>query len=327
MALHKRNNRFYNHEQERARSRIFNVAQIAWHIFVRRLLARRPPFITKETPLKDWIEKPDFSVISATPAVTWLGHASCLINIGGLAILTDPIGGPIGTLFKRGLPAPIPFDKLTHVDVILLSHNHRDHLDIPTLSLLKKFNPIVLVPEGDARLVRSIGFHRVYECSWHDLIEIETNDSLRKKIEFIFLPAIHWSGRGVLDVNQSLWGSWLIRAEEASIYFAGDSAYGSHFAEIAHRYGPPDIVLMPVAPEEPRNLMAPSHVGVEEALQAFDDLAGSHFFPIHWGTYAFGIDRFFDPIKKLQKLWPASQRLAKKLHIVPAGRVVIMDKL
>ncbi len=323
---HKRNNRFYNHGEEKARSRLINVAQVAWQILVRRLQAKRPPFVAKGMDLSPWVEKPNFTGTEGKTSVTWLGHASCLINFAGITVLTDPVSGGIGNLFNRSLPVPIPFEQLPHVDVILLSHNHRDHLDIATLEPLKRFNPLIFVPEGDAHLLRSLGFHRVQECTWHESIMLETNIELNK-VELIFLPAIHWSGRGVLDVNRSLWGSWLIRTKDASVYFAGDSAYGEHFANIAHRYGPPDIVLMPIAPEEPRGLMAPSHVGVEEALQAFDDLAGSHFFPIHWGTFAFGLDRFQDPIEKLKELWPQSQRDNKKLHLVPAGRVVVLDNL
>ncbi len=326
MVPHKKNNRFYNHGEEKARHRILNVAQVAWHVLVRRLQAKRPPFVAKGSDLNKWVETPKFGTDENKPSITWFGHATCLVKIAGITILTDPVAGTLGRLFKRNLPLPLPLEQLPHIDVILISHNHPDHVDIPTLTALRHFNPLVLVPQGDAKLLHQLGFHRVQECNWHELIELETNLD-RKKVELIFLPAIHWSGRGILDVNRSLWGSWLIRAEELSVYFAGDSAYGKHFSDLSHRYGPPDVVLMPIAPEEPRGLMAPSHVGVEEALQAFDDLAATHFFPIHWGTFAFGLDRFQDPIEKLEKLWPSKARADKKLHIVPAGRVVFVDEI
>lgn len=324
MVPHKKNNRFYNHGEEKARHRIVNIFQVAWHVLARKLQAKRPPFVAKGSDLSKWVEQPNFGAAENKSSITWFGHATCLINIGGLSILTDPVAGSLGRLFKRNLPLPLPLEKLPHIDVILISHNHKDHLDIPTLTSLQRFNPLVLVPQGDAKLLRRVGFHRVQECEWHELIELETNQE-RKKIELVFLPAAHWSGRGVLDVNRSLWGSWLIRTGELSIYFAGDSAYGKHFSAISHQYGPPDVVLMPIAPEEPRGLMAPAHVGVEESLRAFNDLAGTHFFPIHWGTFAFGIDRFQDPIEKLEKLWPAQVSTNKRLHVVPAGKVVVVD--
>lgn len=326
MVPHKRSNRFYNHDEEKARHRVLNVAQVAWHVLVRKLQNNRPPFVAKGQDLSSWVERPNFNGIENKPSITWLGHATCLINIAGLSVLVDPVAGTLGRLFRRNLPLPVPLEQLPHVDVILISHNHKDHLDIPTLTALLPFNPLVLVPEGDAKLLRELGFHRVKECMWHDLVTLETNKEC-KKVEFVFLPAVHWSGRGILDINRSLWGSWLIRAEEMTVYFAGDSAYGEHFSKISHRYGPPDVVLMPIAPEEPRNLMVHSHVGVEESLQAFDDLAGTHFFPIHWGTFAFGIDRFEDPIEKLKKLWPSKSRSDKQLHIVPAGKVTVIGDL
>jgi L-ascorbate metabolism protein UlaG (beta-lactamase superfamily) len=325
-APYKRDNKFFNHPDEKARHRVFNVAQFGWEVLVRIVQAKRQPFLAKGQDVSTWVERPNFAGTEGKTSITWLGHASCLIQFQGITILTDPVAGTLGRAFRRNLPVPIPFEKLPHVDVIVLSHNHRDHLDIPTLTLLQHFNPLVYVPLGDAKLFRRLGFHRVHECTWHESIMLETNKEA-KKVELIFLPALHWSGRGVLDVNKSLWGSWLVRTPEASVYFAGDTAYGEHFANIANRYGPPDIALMPIGPEEPRNIMAASHVGVEEALQAFDDLASSHFFPIHWGTFALGTDRFQDPIEKLKELWPQPQRDSKKLHLVPAGRVVVLDDL
>jgi L-ascorbate metabolism protein UlaG (beta-lactamase superfamily) len=329
-APHKKNNRFYNHGEEKARHRILNVAQVAWHVLVRRLQAKRPPFLAARLEVAQWVEKPNFEATGGKSAISWLGHSTCLINISGLVVLTDPVAGSLGRLFPRYLPLPVNLEELSRVDVILLSHNHRDHLDIPTLEKLKKFNPLVLVPQGDAHLLREIGFHRVHECAWHDAMTLELNVPYGhepQKAEIIFLPAIHWSGRGVLDVNRSLWGSWLVRTNDFSVYFAGDSAYGPHFANIAHRYGPPDVVLMPISPEAPRDLMAQTHVGVEESLQAFKDLAATHFFPIHWGTFAFGTDRFLDPIEKLQALWSQKQQGLKKLHVIPAGRVVTLGEL
>lgn len=326
MKPHKRNNRFFNHDQERAHHRILNVAQVSWRVFVRSIQAKRTPFIAKNFDISPWVETPNFARIKNSAAVTWLGHATCLISMHGLSILTDPIAGSIGKFFKRELPNPAPIDQLPHIDIILISHNHRDHVDIPTLEKLKKFNPLVMVPAGDGKLLREIGFHRVIECNWHESFPIEVNQN-RQKIELIFLPSVHWSGRGIFDVNRSLWGSWLIRSGDVSIYFAGDTAYGKHFGDIAHRYGPPDAVLMPVAPEEPRGLMKHSHIGVEEAIQAFHDIAAKHFFPIHWGTFAFGTDQFIEPIEKLKKLWPFQPAETKKLHLVPAGKIVFLDEI
>lgn len=323
----KKNNRFFNHNKERVRHKIFNVAQVAWHIFVRSMLAKRKPFVPKGSPILDWVEKPLPTALDSSPSVTWLGHASCLITIAGISVLTDPIDGGIGNLMQRALPAPLPFGKLPHVDVIIISHNHRDHLDVVTLRSLAHFNPIVLVPAGDKALVSSLGFHRVSELHWHEAMPIEVNRDSKAKITFTFLPAKHWSGRGVLDINKSLWGSWLMQTQEHSFYFAGDSAYDTHFSQIAHTYGPPDVVLMPIGPEEPRNLMAHSHVGVEEALNAFDDLNATHFLPIHWGTFPLGNDHYDDPINKLKNLWFQKARLNKKLHLVPAGRTIFLGEV
>lgn len=325
-APHKRKNRFYNHDQEKARHRVYNVMQVAWHVFARQFQVNRPSFLGANFDITPWVEPFDSKNILTPGSFVWLGHATCLFNIAGLVVMTDPVVGDLGRMFKRALPSPLNIEELVRIDVILISHNHRDHLDIPTLARLVRFNPLVLVPAGDAALMREIGFHRVLESSWHDSINIELNVPKAlpaENIEIIFLPAIHWSGRGPLDVNRSLWGSWLVRTPNLSVYFAGDSAYSKHFSNISHRYGPPDIVFMPIAPENPRHLMASSHVGVEEAIQGFIDLAGTHFFPIHWGTFSFGVDRFLDPIDLLKNLWGKKSELGpKKLHIIPAGRLI-----
>jgi L-ascorbate metabolism protein UlaG (beta-lactamase superfamily) len=144
-----------------------------------------------------------------------------------------------------------------------------------------------------------------------------------KDIKIHFLPAHHWSGRGLFDINKSLWGSWMIETPKYKIYFAGDTGYAGHFRQISEKFSSIDIVLMPIGPEEPRTMMKDSHVGVDEALQAFQDLQAKHFIPMHWGTFKFGADTFDLPIKKLQVSWQNLffENSDKFLHIVKCGEI------
>jgi L-ascorbate metabolism protein UlaG (beta-lactamase superfamily) len=237
--------------------------------------------------------------------VTWIGHATFLITVAGKNILTDPIFGDLGYIvnFKRLTPPGVALHALPPIDAVLISHNHPDHMDEATLHILEQLHsPLFLVPQGDKLWFDKRGFKRVQECMWWD------NYKLSSMVNCTFLPAIHWSRRGFFDHNRSLWGSWMIESSmphPTTIYFGGDTAYGSHFKAIAEAYPKIDVALMPIGPAEPRKLMRCSHVNPEEAGQAFLDLGADTLIPMHWGAYHLGTEEPLVPLHRMRSWWNA----------------------
>lgn len=255
---------------------------------------------------------------SIAPIITWIGHATVLIQIGNINILTDPIFYDLSVLYPRKTFPGVAIEHLPKIDFILISHNHRDHLDEASIDFLKMMDPCFLVPYGSKKWFADRGINKVIELIWTQAVTLQTP---LMSFTFTFLPAIHWCKRGLFDLNDCLWGSWMLECGKSKIYFAGDSAYGEHFKKIRQAFGPIDTALLPIGPNEPRHLMAHSHVSPQEAIQAFIDLGAKNFVPIHWGTFRLGTDRFDDPINKLQEFWisRSHELVDKKLQILKFG--------
>lgn len=270
--------------------------------------------------MNEWVTKPEIISHTIEPRITWLGHSSFLIQMHGINIMTDPVFGNVTPLFKRLLPFPVEPHLLPPIDYVLISHNHRDHCDKASLLLLKKNNRKIqiLCPKGDKAWYVRQGFKYVNEYAWYELC-------ITKKITFTFMPAVHWSQRGIFDKNKSLWGSWLITAKDCSIYFAGDSAWGDHFAQIAHDVSRIDYALLPIGPCEPHEWMKHTHIDAQQAVDAFIALGAHHCIPMHWGTFPFGNDQFEDPLVRLKAAWHKSydQLRYKTLHIMKVGQTII----
>lgn len=275
------------------------------------------PYYAHTDELKEWTTQPTIVERSQTPRVTWIGHATFLIQIEGLNIITDPIFYNLSVLYPRNTAPGIAPEQLPHIDIILISHNHYDHTDAASLRFVqRRDNPTCLVPAGNKSLLESFGFNHVIECTWGDACRIETSQTT-----ISFLPAHHWSNRSPFDINKSLWGSWLIRSHTSTIYFAGDSSYGTHFAHIAHHMGPIDIALLPIGPNEPHYALKHEHMNAQEALQAFIDLQANAFIPMHWGTFRLGTDSFIDPINALNACTRQQKSMSagKIIHILTLG--------
>ena len=242
-------------------------------------------------------------------------------------ILTDPIFSDLMYIYPRNAKPGISLENLPKIDFILISHNHKDHMEKSSILALRKYNPVILVPKGNRRWFDKKGFEKVFERDWWQEGSFPLGDSDLEKIKISFLPAIHWSGGGIFDVNRSLWGSWMIECAGLKIYFAGDSAYSKHFKQIGEKFTSIDLALMPIGPNEPRELIKYSHVNAQEAVQAFIDLNANHFIPMHWGTFRFGKDSFLAPIEKLKKHWKEKEEFLKKqnLHILKFGQQLAFD--
>ena len=322
-----KNNRFYNHEQEKSRRPFLHSFPMFLMSWLQRTFHKKnnsnidsllPPTWPKQLQ-----NSPNLSEIS----LIWIGHATFLIQIGNIAILTDPIFGNASFLFRRAVPPGIPLKELGGIDYILLSHNHRDHMDAASLLALRHKNPTVLVPQGDKQwfINHSFSSETVHEAQWWQSFSFTLPSE--KSISFTFLTAYHWSQRGLFDRNRSLWGSWLLEYEGYRIYFAGDTAHWHHFGAIATRFAPIDIALLPIGPCEPRRWMQRSHINAQEAGEAFLALQARHFIPMHWGTFHFGLDSVTTPIEYLHTWWRQQEQVlsTKSLHIPQPGKQLLFS--
>lgn len=253
----------------------------------------------------NWIENtPDSKVHEPIAgdevSVTFINHATVLIQTKGLNILTDPVwcervspvswAGP-----KRKRDPGISLEGLPKIDLVLVSHNHYDHLDLETLrKLQEKFAPQFLVPLGDKKLLAGEGIANVEEMDWWDKLEFKDQATIT------FAPTQHLSARGVLDWNKSLWGSFMIDTKAQKIYFGGDAGYSTHYKEIRRRLGEPDISFLPIGAYEPRWFMKPVHMNPADAVQAHLDLGSKHSIGIHFGTFQQVDEAFHDPAIALE---------------------------
>ena len=232
-------------------------------------------------------------------SLTFINHATFLIQLPGLNILTDPVWServsPVSWFGPKRVRNPgLGLDELPPIDLILISHNHYDHLDIETLKELKKrFNPLVLTPFGDKKLIESIGISNVQEFDWWESIAINQN------VEVTFTPTQHSSARTLFDRDKSLWGSYFIRFKSRSIYFGGDAGYSSHFTEIRQRLGSTDIALLGIGAYSPRFFMQAIHMDPAEAVLAHKDLDAKQSIGMHFGTFQLASEAFDEPITEL----------------------------
>jgi len=226
----------------------------------------------------------DMALANDDIAITFVNHATFLIQIGDIAILTDPIWSERASMFtwlgpRRVRKPGVAFDDLPKIDLVLLSHNHYDHLDLATLNRLRRCSPTILVAAGDARLVGPLGFADMRELDWWD----ET--PIGEGVSVVFVPAQHGSARGLFDRQQSLWGGYMIKSRGRLIYFGGDSGYSTHFADIRLRLGAPDIAMLGIGAYEPRWFMQSLHMNPAEAVRAHGDLGAKHSIGMHFGTF------------------------------------------
>ena len=231
--------------------------------------------------------------------ITWVGHSTCLIQYEGVNILTDPVWsdkiGPVSWAGESRASDPgIAIEKLPPIDIVLISHNHYDHLDEKTiLTLSKNPNTRFFVPLRVRDWFEDRGISNVEELDWWEGVTY-------KGLKIICTPAQHFSGRWISDGNTTLWCSWVVFGKGRRLYFGGDSGYFSGFAEIGKRFGPFDLALLPIGAYEPRELLKPVHMNPSDAVQAFLDLRAKTMLAIHWGTFKQSDEPLEEPPKKLR---------------------------
>ena len=264
----------------------------------------------------------------ADSSVTWVGHATVLLQLGAINVLTDPIwserasplsfAGP-----RRFVPAAVDFDKLPPLDVVLISHNHYDHLDRSTVRALARRYPGVqwLVPLGLARTLRRWGATQIRELDWLDQATFETAEG---QVTASCVPAQHFSARGFGDRGRTLWCSWVIESADHRVFFAGDTAYHPEFASIGEHYGPFDLLILPIGAYEPRWFMRSVHMNPLEAVRAYAELCRANeelppVLPIHWGTFRLTDEAMQEPPEWTARLWRENGYEAGKLWLLRHG--------
>ncbi len=270
------------------------------------------------------------------PAMTWVGHATMLMQADGLNVLTDPVfseraspvqfAGP-----RRAHPPGLRIDQLPTIDVVLISHNHYDHLDENTVIALSKQGqgaPLFIVPLGVKDCFTKLGISNVKELDWWDSMVV-------KGVEFNFTPVQHWSARGLGDRSQTLWGGWAVLGEQIHWYFSGDTGYSADFVDTQNRFadrqtaangGGFDMALLAVGAYEPRWFMKGQHINPAEAVQIHQDLKAKRSVGVHWGTFALTDEPLDQPPKDLAAAKAAANIGDDDFFVLAIGQTRRIDK-
>lgn len=231
--------------------------------------------------------------------ICWLGHATFLIRIGGQVLLTDPVFESPSFLMKRFSALPFLPSDIGKIDYLLLSHDHRDHIDIGSLKTISIQNPNIktLTGLGIENTIRSaLPKAQIQEAGWYQ--EYRSDD-----LSVYYLPSRHWGRRFLTDTNTRLWGAFIIRSKDKTIYFGGDSGYGSHFEEVKTLFGQIDVAILGIGAYMPEWFMGPSHTSPKDALQAAQDLGCKKLIPMHHSTFDLADEPMYMPQKELMQLY------------------------
>jgi N-acyl-phosphatidylethanolamine-hydrolysing phospholipase D len=249
-------------------------------------------------------------------SATWVGHSTVLLQLGPLNVLTDPIWSERASPFRwigprRLMPPAVDFDALPAIDVVLLSHNHYDHLDAPTVRRIASRFPQAtwLCPLGLTHLLQTFGARRVVERDWWQPVDSTTiSAAFSGAFAATCAPARHFSARGFGDRGDTLWCSWMLEADGVRVYFGGDTGLHPEFAAIGTRLGPFDLVMLPIGAYAPRWFMRNVHLNPEDAIEAYKALtAGGTLVPpclaLHWGTFRLADEPIEEPPARFTQRW------------------------
>lgn len=254
-------------------------------------------------PRATWKEPPRTGL-----RATWLGHSTVLLELDGFRVLTDPVWGPraspsISVGPKRFQPVPVALSELPPIDVVLVSHDHYDHLDAPTIRELAKTQVPFVTALGVGAHLEAWGVapERITELDWWEQYEVP-GTAKGSGLSVHATPARHFSGRAPMWNNQTLWASWVVATPQHRVFFSGDTGLTDEFTEIRDRKGPFDLVMLEVGAWHPN--WGDIHLGPENALVAHGMLGGGPLLPIHWGTFNLAIHAWDEPLETLARLSP-----------------------
>lgn len=297
---------------------------LKWTLVERRRLPRRPD----PDPAVFLRADPAYLTPRSDPeqfTISWIGHTSFLIQIAGLNVLTDPIwseraspvqfAGP-----RRWVPPAIEFDRLPPIDVVLVSHDHYDHLDSTTVSRIASRYPAAVwnAPLGVGAFLKQHGARDINERDWWEQSSVGS-------LKLTCVPAQHFSGRTLGRRNRTLWAGWTLRSRNHSVFFAGDTALHPEFATIAERCGPFDLAILPIGAYEPRWFMGTVHMDPEDCVKAMSQLVSRQsgrrliMAAAHWGTFKLTDEPMDEPPARMRVFWQAARLDAKDLWIMRHG--------
>ena len=260
----------------------------------------------KEKKLDNWLPEiladGDF-LNRKDDCLVWLGHASFFIRLHGIGFLIDPVMGK-ASVVKRHVPFPYPASIAKAASYLLISHDHRDHLDTPSLKKMAQENPNmkVLTGLGMKKLLQScLGGMEIEEAAWYQKF------TLCREFPVWFLPNRHWSRRSLNDTNERLWGGFLLEAPGQPLYFMSDSGYDSHFADIGNLFPGIRLAIMGIGAYSPEWFMHPSHMKPEDSWKAFLDLKAEQMVPMHFGTFDLADEPLREPLVRLKACAEASK--------------------
>ncbi|MDN3204457.1 MBL fold metallo-hydrolase [Algoriphagus sediminis] len=287
--------------------------------FFRDAPERKPDF---EIPVNE-VDSLDLVMASAKDRLVWFGHSAFLLQLDGKNILIDPMLGKVPSPIPiLGNPRyseqlPIEIEQLPEIDLIIISHDHYDHLDYGSISKLKEKTKKYFVPLGVGAHFKKWGIpdEKIHEFEWWEEKDFE-------QIEFIFAPARHFSGRGIGDRFATLWGSWIIQNKTRKLYFSGDGGYGPHFKEIGDKYGPFDFAMLECGQYNER--WKDIHMSPEETAMAGLDLEAKVGMPIHWGAFTLALHSWTDPVVRVSK---KAEELGLPLSIPEIGEFIYLDNI
>jgi L-ascorbate metabolism protein UlaG (beta-lactamase superfamily) len=259
---------------------------------------------------------PDLAALATPPApgegarLTWLGHASWLVQLDGISLLIDPVlRDAINVVIRRNVPPGVPLEKLPPITASLVSHNHYDHLDMPSLV------------DVHAPIVTGLGHSKLFRGQKLPCTELDWWGSTKVgPVTVHYVPSQHWSRRALADANEMLWGGFVIEGSSARLYHSGDTAYFEGFKEIGRRYPGIDAAMLPIGAYDPAWFMSKQHMNPEEAVQAFEDLGAARFLAMHWGTFKLTDEPLDEPPQRLDTEWNRRSWPREKLHVLAVGQ-------
>lgn len=299
-------------------ARNFSLGETASLLWRRYFLPARVSELPKGHTLERNQARASLDQYAGGDSVTWIGHAAFLLRIGGKMVLTDPYlseyASPLGAIgVRRFAPPGIALEDLPAIDVLIVSHNHYDHLDVEAIEALAgKERMVVIVPPGLGSFFTERGYTRVRELDWHQRLELEG-------VAITALPAIHSSRRDYGDINRSLWMGAMIESGTSRVYFSGDTGYGPVFAELGERYGPFDLALVPIGGYAPEAVMKAAHTNPEDAVALALDLRAETLLGHHWGTVVLTDEPPFEPPGRFRAAGRAAGLSEDRLWLLRIG--------
>jgi len=252
-------------------------------------------------------------------ALTWIGHATFLIQLGGKSALIDPVmSQTLSTVVRRNVAPGLDWPALPKIDVVLVTHNHRDHMDAPTLKRLGG-DPVYVVPRGLGKWFERAGLRRVVEMDWWQEEEIEG-------LHITFVPSQHWSRRGLTDMNATWWGGFVIERGGLRVYHSGDTAWFEGFSLIGERCGEIHAAMLPIGAYAPRWFMRTQHMDPEDAVRAFTALGAAKFVAMHWGTFKLTDEHLGEPPQLLRETWRRAGLHDNQRSIPAIGETLLLDR-